>query len=201
MPTPYRRCIYLSETGLQCESYFEALDDNKLCPSHREVNSPSAKNGITDEQKVRYIDLVNDERKYCYHFLDGTSQNQDQELIFQFKDDESGTVFEKLDRHIAFLEKVLEDVKARHQSSRAVRAEKLNNLTEEERKELRKIKIEKATTEKTKSVSFKKDPIANLAKTSKLIDAKSLLDMDPDEMIAKFKKARQEKLSQNDNAS
>ena len=193
MPTAYRRCFYIDSSGLQCEEWFPADNDDKLCASHREIVSPSGRNGHSEESKVRYIDLVNDERKYCYHFLDGEAQQQKQELIFQFLDDAEGTVFEKLDRHIAFLEKVLEDVRARQGQARHIRQDKLNELSEDQRKELRKIKIEKALSSPTK-VSVKKDPIAHLVKKGlSESDAKAFLDMDPDELIAKFKAARENK--------
>src|SRR6266404_4854114 len=111
MPIPYRRCNYLDPSGQQCEKWFPAVDETKLCPSHKGILT---NNGHLNEQETpRYIDLVNDERHYCYHFLDGTAQNQKQTLIFEFKDDEEGTKFEKTAAHIAFLEKVREDINAR----------------------------------------------------------------------------------------
>ena len=76
------------------------------------------------------------------------SQNQSQTLIHGFKDDQDGTIFEKLDSHIAFIEKIIEDMKARLHSARAVRVEKLDELSEEERKHLRTLKIDKQVSEK-----------------------------------------------------
>ena len=192
--TPMRRCIHMDERGIQCDTWFNAETDDKLCEPHRTIASPSARNGQSEEQKVRYIDLVNEQRVYCYHFKDGTTEQQDKTLIFEFKDNADGTVFDKLDRHIAFLEKVLEDVKIRLSTSRAVKGEKLDKLSEEERKELRKIRITRAVEEKTSSrtPSIKKDPLAHLMKTKGISqsDAKSLLNMDPEELIAKFKAAQ-----------
>lgn len=194
---PFRRCIHMDERGMQCDTYFPADTDDKLCPIHREVISPgSTKNGQTDEQKVRYIDLVNDERKYCYHFLDGTAQEQKQELIFEFKDDSEGSIFEKIECHIGFLEKVLEDVKARLHSARAVKSEKLELLSDEERKKLRAIKIDKSVRESTtRAPSVKKDPVAHLMAKQGMskTDAAELLSMDPDALIAKFKAAKEKK--------
>src|SRR5271166_1217104 len=160
MPIAYRRCFYIADTGIQCETWFEAVDNNKLCEAHRQIISPNGKN---EDIKVKYIDLVNDERKYCYHFLDGTSQNQSQALIYEFKDDLEGSVFEKLDQHIGFIEKVIEDLRARLHSARAVRSEKLDELSDDQRKELRKHRIEKAVDNVTdKPKSFKKDPVGHL---------------------------------------
>lgn len=185
----HRRCWHMDEKGQQCEVWFPAEDDNKLCALHRNGASPSQRNGETEDQKLKYIDLVNDERSYCYHFKDGSAQNQSQSLISEFKDDTEGSVFDKLDRHIAFLETVISDLKARHQTARAVRAEKLDKLSEDERKELRKIRIEKPEP-KVKAVISE-------AKTSawkdKLSKVGASLDMDMDAMLAKFESMKQKR--------
>src|SRR6266568_5244032 len=146
--TPRRRCSYLDNHGQQCDNWFPAVDSSKLCPAHEGI---LVNNGRLNEQETpRYIDLVNDQREYCYHFKDGSAQNQTQTLIFEYKDDQDGTKHEKLDAHIAFIEKVIEDLKARYQSSRAVKLEALDALSEAERKELRKIKIDKEIKRKEK---------------------------------------------------
>jgi hypothetical protein len=194
MSVPYRRCFYIDDRGQQCDTWFPAIDDNKLCNPHREIITPG-KNG-NEEAKVKYIDLVNDERLYCYHFLNGEAQNQSQTLIHEFKDDAEGTIFEKLDSHIAFIEKVIEDMKARLHSSRAVRTEKLDELTEEERKHLRSIKIDKVFRPgKVKAPSFKADPVGFLASKNKMskTDASNLLEMDEDALLAKFARAKLER--------
>lgn len=195
MSTPYRRCFYMDERGSQCEEWFPAVDDTKLCKMHQEIASPGSRNGETEENKIKYIDLVNDERKYCYHFADGASQHQTQDLIFQFKDDTDGTVFEKIDRHLAFLDKVIEDLKARRQTARAVRGEKMDALSEEQRKELRKIKIEKAVAAvEPKKTTIKSDPVGFLAKKGmSRQDAQALLTMDVDALLAKFEQAKKDK--------
>jgi len=195
MSIPYRRCCYLSPEGHQCEEWFPAIDSNKLCKAHREIISPSEKNGNL-ESKVKYIDLVNDERKYCYHFQDGTAQCQSQTLIYEFKDDEDGTAFDKLDAHQAFLDKVIADLKARAQTASSVKREKLDSLSEEQRAELRKIKIEKFKEPKKEKVpTFKGDPIAHLAQARGLSqeDAKELLTLDTDALLAKFEQRKREK--------
>ena len=186
---PHRRCIYLDERGQQCDKWFRAINASKLCDVHSRCNSPS----LSEESKVRYIDLVNDERKYCYHFLDGSAQLQSKTLIYEFKDDSEGSLFDKLDSHIAFLEKVIEDTKARLHSARATKAEKLDELTEEERVERRKVKIDKTINPtKAKVVSFKADPIGNLVKKNNMSqsDASDLLNMDMDALLAKFKASK-----------
>lgn len=193
---PRRRCHYIDATGQQCDTWFPAIDSTKLCVAHREIITPNGH--INEDQKVKYIDLVNDEKHYCYHFINGEPQNQDKTLIHEFKDDEAGTVFEKLDRHIAFLEKVIEDLKARTHSARAVRSEKLDELTEEERKILRAQKIDKTFREKAskeKLPSFKTDPVAFLSKKNSMsrTDAEALLTMDDDALLAKFAEAKKNK--------
>ena len=193
---PRQRCCHLDERGQQCDSWFPAVDKSKLCPLH----SQSVRTNGRVENTPLYIDLVNDERSYCYHFLDGTEQKQEKTLIFEFKDDESGTVFDKLDSHIAFLEKVIEDVKARLHEARAVKSEKLDELTEDQREERRKVKIDKAfKPSATKTASFKSDPIAHLTKKQGMSasDANDLLNMDMDALLAKFeasKKLKENKL-------
>ena len=190
---PRRRCIHLDERGQQCDTWFAAIDKSKLCPSH----SQSVQTNGRIENSPRYIDLVNDERSYCYHFLDGTEQKQEQTLIFQFKDDESGTVFDKLDAHISFLEKVIEDMKARLHSARAVKAEKFDELTEDQRAERRKVKIEKSFKQPEKVKSFKADPVSFLSKKQGMSkeDASDLLSMDMDSLLAKFQASK--KLKEN----
>jgi hypothetical protein len=194
MSVPYRRCGSLDSKGLQCENWFPAEEGTRFCVTHQ----LGAKIGIqaSDEQKARYIDLVNEQREYCYHFLDGSSQDVDRTLIFEFKDNESGTRYEKLDRHIAFLEKALEDVKARLFTSKAVKREDLDKLTEEERAELRKIKVTREVQKvKEKKVSVKSDPLKHLMQSRGMSesDAKSFLNDDIDELMAKYKAAKESK--------
>ena len=196
MPQPHRRCIHLDERGSQCETWFPATDDNRLCEMHREIASPGKRNGESKEQNVKFMDLLNDERVYCYHFQNGESQNQDKELIFQFKDDKDGSKIDKIDRRIAFLESVLTDIKTRFSSARAVRGEALDALTEEERKERRKIKIEKAVTETRQKITatMKTDPIGYLANKGISRDnAKKFLMGDADAMIAKYEQAKRDR--------
>src|SRR5487761_238747 len=195
--TPYRRCFYLDERGQQCEAWFAAETEDKLCPAHRGIAIIT--NGENKINKIKYIDLANNARAYAYHFRDGRTQEQNQELIFQFKDDMDGSIFEKLDHHLAFLECVLQDIKIKLSETRAVKTEKMNDLTEDQREELRKIKIEKIFKTPDKIPSMKKDPIAYLMKTKGMSeeDAKKQLSLDPEELIAmyKLKKELKEKLN------
>lgn len=176
MAQPIRRCYYMNEQGLQCETWFPVKhDDSKLCDVHRNV---ATTNG-TQEQKVLYINLVNEERAICYKMSP-----------------------EELDAHIAQLEKVLEETKAKILQSKAVRKENYDKLTEEERKELRKIRVDhevkkSLVPEREKAPSFKKDPIANLMQSKGFSkeDARDLMSMDEDALLEKFRAMRAKKES------
>jgi hypothetical protein len=154
MGIPTRRCAFIGGDGTQCEKWFEARDNNKICAFHRGEKPKE------DEQvKIAYIELVNVQRKYCYT-LD----------------------FEALDSHIQELEKVLENARVSAMTARQVKAEKLDTLTEEQRKELRKIKVSREVVKevKAKKPSLKKDPIKYLMETYKITEeqAKKMMDMD-----------------------
>ena len=167
MSTPYRRCIYMAENGLQCETWFPAISDTKICDVHSGVVTPA------EASKVKYIDLANEERAACHKMS-----------------------FEELDIHIAELEKVLENQKTRLYSARATRIEKLDNLSEEERKELRKIKIDRMVKEPTvKKATIKSDPIKYLMQTKKMSEQESrdMMSMDIDDYITKYKKNKENK--------
>jgi hypothetical protein len=191
---PRRRCNYLDNHGQQCDTWFPAISSDKLCDYHKGIiHNNGTTDRVNEEEKVRYIDLVNDQREYCYHFLDGTAQHQDKTLIYEFRDDEDGTKFEKLERHIAFLEKVKSDISARTQSARASLSARMDELTEEQRTELRKQKIDKSFKQpKEKIPSLKKDPIGYLMKSKGMnkSDAMELASMDTDALLAKFEAAR-----------
>lgn len=144
---PFRRCSYLDSQGLQCEKWFPAEGSDKLCDLHSGVIRPNG----TDVNKVKYIDLVNVTRAAC-HLM----------------------TIDTLDEHIAGLEKELEDLKTKLYASTASRREKLDALTEEERKELRKIKIERAVTQPTsKQPTIKSNPIAYAMKKFNLSEEKA----------------------------
>lgn len=140
-----RRCIYINETGLQCETWFpfdESQMSERLCPAHRELITPS-RAANNDVIKEKYIDQVNAVRAQVYQMS-----------------------FDEIDAHIASLEKELEKVKTSLFTTRAVKNEKLEQLSEEERKKLRAIKVEKAieAKRKEKTPSFVSDPIGFLMK-------------------------------------
>jgi len=160
---------------------------------HREIISPNGR--ISKENTPKYIDLVNDERKYCYHFQDGTAQDQEDTLIFKFHDDSDGTREDKIDARIAFFEKIIEDIKAHLHTARAIKSEDLDSLSEEERKERQKIRIDRALNKNKpeKIKPFKSDPIGNLMKKQGMSkkDAIDFLNLDFDTLIQKFEHAKE----------
>lgn len=160
--TPRRRCVYMGGDGLQCEVWFPAVSDSKLCPEHSKTISP---NGINLEVKQRFIDLVNETK----------------DLVYKMSLDE-------IDTHIAQLETELEKQKTIIYASRAVRAERLDTLTEEERAKRRSIKITKAVTEvRTKRPTMKSDPVRYMMQNQNLTEeeAKEVLYGDPETMLIK----------------
>lgn len=148
-----RRCTYIDESGLQCETWFsfdETQTDQRLCQAHSELITPSRAAQDT-EIKVQYIDLVNSKRVEVYKMS-----------------------FDEIDAHVLSLEKELEQVKIALYTTRAVKREKLEQLSEEERKQLRAIKVEKSvTSDKVKVPSIKADPVAHLMKKHNLTEAQA----------------------------
>lgn len=169
MSTPYRRCCNINEAGLQCETWFPAINDSKLCDVHSSIATPNG----TQENKVKYIDLVNTERATCHTMS-----------------------FEELDIHIAELEKVLENQKTKLYSALATRSEKIDKLSEEERKELRKIKVDRAVRETpVRKATIKSDPIKYLMQSKGMSEqeSKDMMSMDIDEYLLKYKKNKENK--------
>lgn len=144
MPS-FTRCRYVSDTGLECEKWFQPTDsmNNGQEPRHCELHRGmiSERTSPNDESKQRFIDLKNEEIKLCI-----------------------GMSIEELDTHIAGIEKQIELLRMRTMSARSVRVDKIDKLTDEERKERQKIRVQNpATNDKPKAkTSIKKDPIQHL---------------------------------------
>lgn len=132
MPKNFSRCRYVDSNSIECAEYYEfdesLQDDTKyLCPIHRgTVSSDLAANGIN---KSAYITKRQELEKAC-----------------------SEMSLSELDVHIAGLEKVYEEAKLALLVAKGQKGFKLDQLTEEERKERRKIqtpKVERVKKEKT----------------------------------------------------
>lgn len=138
-----RRCNYIDSLGLQCETWFilEVGNSSYLCAAHDNLITPSraAANG---DIKVKYIDLVNSQRAECNKMS-----------------------IPELQDHVAKVEQALELAKINANTSNAVLREKLSELSEEKRRELRKIKISDAVPAnndrtRTRTPKIEQDPVS-----------------------------------------
>jgi len=146
------------------------VDGEKFCPKyHRGI---PATNG-NDLQKQTYIDACNKVRSIA-----------------------ATLSFEQLDEHIQKLEAEFEELKATLKRDilqyRAVRSERIEKMTEDERRELRKIKIQHEVHSKKQAEPKPKTIEGKLAKVLKTSEstAKDMLSMDFDSLMEKYKKAK-----------
>ena len=168
----YKRCQYVSPEGIECEVWFPLADGEIYCEKyHRGI--PSVSDEANGEQKQLYIDLCNAERNLC-----------------------ATMTLDQLDAHIATIEAAIEEFLAREKpkrnTARAVRAEKLEALTEDQRRERRKIKLAKEVKEGRKVLSKPSKP---RIKRTTIFDNMSIADKqaavtgDIEEMIRKYQEA------------
>jgi hypothetical protein len=164
--------MYISDDGHECDEWFPHEEDDvprkEFCPKyHRSLMTTQ-----------KHIDLINSQKHICYDMTN-----------------------EQLEDHIKSIEAELagamEMLKTKLSAARAVRAERFEKMTEEERKELRKYQVKSASNSngsKPRSKSVKVDSATKLAnRTAKLgISRDDLLSMDMDDLIKKFKKAKGE---------
>lgn len=146
MPADYVRCQFVDDAGLECDKWFESAGggvSNKFCPAHAN-GAMSVDNALKDDSaKSAYITLVNETRVLV-----------------------AAMTLDQIDEHIAGIEAVIEAERTKLLTSRAVKSEKLDELTEDERKTRRATKIPK--TDKpvkaptTKATTMAKDPVAYL---------------------------------------
>jgi hypothetical protein len=160
MPNEYTRCQYISPSGQECDEWYEK-DGINYCPKyHRAI--PNVANG----GKQNFIELQNAERTFCAHMT-----------------------FEQLEEHIkateATIEKFVQTEKTKLFTARAIRAERLESMNEDERRELRKIKTPRQEPKEPR----KSDKAKNLAEKFGLT-RDALMTMDVDEMLAKFNKSK-----------
>lgn len=171
----YIRCEYISPTtNEQCEVWFpfkeRKFKDGHALPVLCDDCAKSPNASATPQQKTQYIETINIQRKFCENMT-----------------------LDELDVHIAKITAAIEDQKVCLNAARAVRADRISKLSDEERNERRKYKIQKALNpEKVKSV--KKDPVAALSnKLGSEQKAKDLLSLDPDEFIKKYQAKKEQR--------
>lgn len=147
MPKQYGQCQFFNQDQLRCPIWFDCTEGTadqheKFCREHREIKDASivSYRSLDGTIKTQYIDFVNAQRTACVDMSD-----------------------DELDTHIAGLESTLAEIRAKMLTARAVRAEKLDKLTEDERAERRKVKFERVVSaeraKKPAKTSLAKDPI------------------------------------------
>lgn len=156
----YRRCLYIDQQSRECNTYFGVKDDEdadlKFCPLHSGILGPRQA-AVSESAKVDYVNLMAEEAETCTKLI-----SPDQPLDL-----------DNLDKHIAALEAQIELFKSRASAARAVRSGHVQKLTDEQRKELRKIKVppvQKSNGSKTPQTQEAKEDSA-LAKLTKTLMA------------------------------
>jgi hypothetical protein len=173
MAKPYKRCIFIAD-GQQCDKWFDVKEPFPYCSVHRAL--PSTSIHADQSQIGLYIDNANGQRNLC----------ADMNII-------------QLDEHIRGLERqrdeffatVIQDLK----HARAVRTEKINQLTEDQRKELREQRYHVQANLDYERRHHKAKPKPRISKEKKHkvpeVFTKDMLEMDPEEFLAKFQKAKE----------
>lgn len=152
----YLRCIYESEdTKVQCDSWFNSADGGSMCILHRNpISTHLAAIGINKEEYIEHRDA---QAKICYEMT-----------------------LPEIEEHISKIERVIEIERTNLLTARAVKSDKVNKLTEEERAERRKIKTPKLILEPAvKKNSMKTDPVKYLMEKNGWTEemAKMMLDL------------------------
>ena len=158
----YVRCEHISAQGDQCDEWFQS-DGGKYCLKYHRESSLS-------ENKDNFISLMNSQRELCYK-MDNIA----------------------LETHIKEIEAKIEAFvqieRTKLASARAVRAERYEKMTNEERAELRKYQVSK-NPNGTKKAATKVDKATQMA--NKLgVSRADLLTMDMDALLEKFNKAKE----------
>lgn len=163
MSATYTRCKFISGSQ-ECETWFP-VDGNKFCAIHRSIPSTNG----SEEQLKSYIDLANQDRSFVANMS-----------------------FEEIDNHISNLQAQMEDLKRQMLQARAVKSERIERLTEEERRELRKKTLNYEVQKQPKEPKPKtiEEKIAKTLKTNVGV-ANDLLTMDIDELMKKYQKAKE----------
>jgi len=138
----YKRCQYSSPEGLECEIWYPSdSDSDQFCPIHVSSLQRAPVNGTNKEAFFAHRDRV------VEPLIEATKEMSDVESLNYY------------DAHIAGIEVEIEKLKLEAMHARALRQGKLENLTDDERKERRKIqvrpkeKVAKKSTGKISSMS------------------------------------------------
>jgi hypothetical protein len=166
----YTRCHFISEQGVECDKWF-LVDGGKFCPQlHR--NMPL-------QDKDKFMTLVNDERAYSYKLSPEELENHIQEMT-------------------ARMEEEMQVHKTRIAAARAVKAENWEKMTEEERKELRKIQISKQEGPNGRPKAKQKTDKAVEMSNKLGVNMQDLLKMNMSDLMAKYGKAQSEREEKKD---
>jgi hypothetical protein len=112
----WTRCVHISPTGEQCDAFIKITPSTQqLCPAHNPSNRARVSE---DDQKKKYLDLVNSTRKMCYEMS-----------------------YDELEAHLVDLNLELEALKAKLFTANAVKGEKLNAMDEKTRNARRQVKV------------------------------------------------------------
>lgn len=148
MSDSYRRCRYFDPEGIECDTWFPFTEVESLataedirqyyCVNHRDVVSTDlAANGVN---KATYIEKRKIEETLCFKMT-----------------------LDELDAHIAGIEVIIEQEKLKAMTARAVKRQKIEDLTEDEREERRKIKtprqVDPDKVKKSPGVTLKSNPL------------------------------------------
>lgn len=165
MALTYFPCAYTDPlSSIPCGQFFpEDATKSHFCPAHRTTPEVT-------ENKELYIDVRNGEMKYCHQMT-----------------------LDELEVHIAGIETQIAELKAKYFAARGVRGDKLDKMTEEERVERRKWRSS-APVDPIKPKKSK-DPVTHLGSKLGLnrSDAKDLMNMDVDALLAKFAESKAKK--------
>ncbi len=120
----YIRCHFInSENGIQCESW-HSVGDGDMCPVHRGMISATlAANGINKDE---YISTRRTAETSLRDLIQGKTAQEQCNII---------------DAHIAGIEKIIEEQKILSLTSRAIRSEVIEGMSEEDRQIRRNMKV------------------------------------------------------------
>jgi hypothetical protein len=166
MKEDYTKCKFVSSLGYECNTWFP-IDGERFCPVHRTIEI----NDNTDH----YINLGNQKMDYCYRL-------NIPEIQLHIKAVE------------AKYERAMQDLRIELQACRKVLADKMETLSAEERKQLRKIQSvasQPVASQRSGNGSTPKKTNPSTKVASKLgVSMDQLMEMDFDDIIAKYNKGK-----------